>query len=247
MNELQIERLVQSNESTCGPAVIRMLLNHFHISVTEKDIVQASGVGAMLKQNGTRIDQLAKSVTTLSQELKFYYKEEASIEDIVKLIHEYNVPVGIDWQGLFWDTLLEEARLSTHIDHGHYAIVTDISPDDGTITILDPFYAFKDLRIFPVDWFKTRWWDIADTNGSDVKEDISYYTTRLIFVVVPKNATFLKSVGLQSVSDTFFYEKIEKAKKSLQYHPRSEPKGLKRKMLHLTTKINRVMMSFIKY
>lgn len=247
MSHLVFQRFSQATDSTCGPTVVRMLLDFYHIHASEETILQATNAKESLEANGTRIDQLAASVKSIAPGYALWYKEDAHINDIQVLIHHHKVPVAVDWQGLFWETLLEEARLSSHLYHGHYSVVTDIDLEKDSITIADPFKDFsaKD-RIFPIDWFKSRWWDISDTYGTEIEEDISYYNSRMIFIVVPNNKRFPQSLGMQKVSKDYFAQKIAKARKTLQIHPPFEPGKKKTALIESLSSLNRKILSRMK-
>lgn len=247
MSPFKFTRFSQETEDTCGPAVIRMLLDFYHINVTESQVVEATQAKDMIKDTGTRLDQLATSIKNLAPEYTIWYKEDAHINEVSTLIHEYKVPVVVDWQGLFWDSLLEEMKLSTHPYHGHYAIVTDIDIENDKITIADPYHEFSTQdRIFPLDWFKTRWWDVADTEGTEIKDDVSYYTSRMMFILIPKSETFPLDLGMQTVAEDYFEKKIEKARKSQAFHPSFEPSQRKLAVMKFLSSINQKIASKIR-
>ncbi|MEO8581006.1 MAG: C39 family peptidase [Patescibacteria group bacterium] len=226
MLQKQFQRVGQMDDSTCGPAVMQMLLDYYGIAVTQKDVVHAAGADATVEEEGTRIDQLSTALRQLAPNYALWYKEDASIEDMVSLIDEHQVPVVVNWQGLFYDTLKEEAKLSTAVTHGHYSLITDVNVQNDTITMVDPFYEFVEKdRIFPIDWFKSRWWDVDYKTDAATHQDIAYYTSRLLFIVVPAKETFPKKVGMTQVPTNYLQQKFEKARLSHSHHPPLEPKN----------------------
>jgi hypothetical protein len=113
------------------------------------------------------------------------------------------VPVGINWQGLFYDTLKEESKAYRHEnvdgDHGHYSVVTGIDRNSGKITITDTYCDYYHTpRVFSYDWFKTRWWDVD--SKIDPKTGIRYRleTKRMIFIVAPKDAEYPLELGMKN-------------------------------------------------
>jgi hypothetical protein len=219
MPPLSLQRIAQPDDSTCGPTVLQMLLSFYNIDVSLDEMVQATGAQETIAESGTGIDQLSLAISSIAPGYVLLYKEEATIEDIAMLVHEYELPVAVDWQGMFYDTLEEEAKLSSHLFHGHYSIVTDIDSGNGTLNIVDPFYDFiSQDRIFPIDWFKTRWWDVDDAKDETGKE-VSYYAIRYLFVVIPKSRSFPKEIGLTEVANNYRQQKITKASRSITVHP----------------------------
>ena len=57
------------------------------------------------------------------------------IAELVQIVADYNYPVGIEWQGLFEDTLEEETQDG---DYGHYRVVTMVDPPSQKLVIFDP-------------------------------------------------------------------------------------------------------------
>ena len=51
-----------------------------------------------------------------------WYKNQASVEDLVALVCRYRCPAGVEWQGFFEDR--EEDEDLDEGDYGHYSIVT---------------------------------------------------------------------------------------------------------------------------
>jgi hypothetical protein len=208
----------QITDSTCGPTVMSMLLDFYHISVTQEDVIKAAGVKDTIEEDGMTLEQLALAAQKLAPAYTLWYKEDATILDIAALVSQHELPVAVNWQGFFYDSL-EEEKHGRFLFHGHYSIVTDISARENTITIADPYYEFPDDRTFPIDWFKSRWWDIDEDKDPTINQNVSFYTSRLLFIVVPQAATFPTSLGLQTVAADFRQQKIAQARLSHQHHP----------------------------
>src|SRR5512133_2564863 len=98
-------RFTQISESHCGPAVIQMLLSNLGIEVSQEAVAEAGGATELIELNGMRVDQLARAVRVLAPDARFWYKDHSSLDDLIRLVSEYRYPVGVEWQGLFEDSL----------------------------------------------------------------------------------------------------------------------------------------------
>jgi len=240
MSSISVQQTFQETDSICGPAVIQMLLNFYNIKITQKEAVEAAGISEVVERDGTRLDQMSLVVKNLAPGYAFWYKEDATIQDISALIDTYHVPVGINWQGYFWDSLLEEARFGAPLSNGHYSIVTNIQREKNQLAIVDPDYkrSAKELA-FPIGWFKTRWWDTAQGVDDRTGKEITYYTSRLLFIVVPEKETFPQLLDLHAVPEQYFQSKIEEARHSHSVHPAFEPSKRKTQVLEFSTSVIR--------
>ncbi|HSW89348.1 MAG TPA: hypothetical protein VLH19_00575 [Patescibacteria group bacterium] len=188
----------QISDSHCGPAVLEMLFSHLDIHADQEQITEAAGARHRIKEHGLRIDQLAKATANLAPRAQFWYKEHAEIEDIDTLIHEYNYPIGVEWQNLFYET--EEAEYEdtegAYYDFGHYSIVKDIHLGNDEIVMIDPYHAFAGRdRYFSLQFFEHRWWDV---NQIDINGLVRYKRdTRVMFIVTPKGMYFPKMIGMK--------------------------------------------------
>jgi len=175
----------QITDSHCGPAVTKALLGFNGVEVTQDQVVSAAQVTKRLEEHGMRPKDIAKAVAKLAPHLQFLYKNDATSHDLHELIKKQHLPVGVNWQGLFYDSVAEEKRLDPvdmRGEHGHLSVIIDFEPKKDEITIDDPYSDyFSAPRIFSYKWFSKRWWD-KDRD----KEEITQ-THRCIFIVVPKN------------------------------------------------------------
>ena len=188
---MRINQIVQISESHCGPAVIEMLLEALGIKWTQEEITRAAGVEATIEEYGTRIDQLARAVGILAPQTQFWYKYYASLEDIQYLLGR-GYGVGVEWQGLFYDSEEEESDLMDEEDDaGHYSIVSHIDEELEAMVIVDPYRDFANQsRILSLATFVRRWWDeneIIDpfTGKRQVVEDV-----HLLFFITPMSEEF---------------------------------------------------------
>lgn len=190
---IKIPHLTQITESHCGPAVMEMLLHGIHISCDQELIAKAANAETSIEAEGTRIDQLGLATHRVAPEAQFWYKFHSSIEDIEYLLDQ-GFAVGVEWQGLFYDTEEEEPDKN----YGHYAIVTQINRQNGSVIIVDPYKDFAGQdRMFPITMFVRRWWDTNDildpkTGKKKVIED-----HRALFFVTPKNTHLPEEMGFK--------------------------------------------------
>ena len=104
-----------------------------------------------------RIDQLERAVQKLAPQTWFWYKDQAMIAELVKIVDDSNFPVEIEWQGLFKDVLEDETEYG---DSGHYSVVTMVDLSRHKLVIVDPYKDFRSQdRIFTLEFFKSSWWD----------------------------------------------------------------------------------------
>ncbi len=196
---IHLPQVKQETDSHCGPAVIQMLLAYVGKKVTQEDVVSAARIKGRLKVHGARPDQLARAVEILAPDLQFWFKQHATSADLDTLTHEYRWPVGINWQGLFYDTLEEEKKEDPEGDHGHYSVVIDVNKKNKTVTIADTYeeYYSKEPRTFALQWFHKRWWDVDHIKDKKTGKMDSIATKKLIFIITHKDADFPKKLGMQ--------------------------------------------------
>ena len=189
------DRFTQISESHCGPAVIQMLLFYLGIEVDQEAVVEAGGASNLIEQQGMRVDQLGRAVRQLAPHSCFWYKNHSTIEDLVRIVTHYDYLVGIEWQGLFEDTLEEETQDG---DYGHYSVVTMADSKSRKLAIVDPYKDFRSQdRIFTFEFFLSRWWDTNDfpdplTGTSHLVED-----RQMMFVITPEEVIFPRLLDMQ--------------------------------------------------
>jgi hypothetical protein len=208
MINFNISRFCQISESHCGPAVIQMLLANLDVEVTQEAIAEAAGAAERIVLHGTRIDQLAQAVSILAPQTTFWYKEKASLEELISIVNDHHYPVGVEWQGLFetedeaGDDEDEEDDTETgDDDYGHYSIVTYADVEKRQLIIADPYKDFiSQARIFSFEEFEERWYDYNEVTDprsghSKIKKD-----DHMLFVVTPRRATFPEELGMKKGS-----------------------------------------------
>ncbi len=188
------DRFTQISESHCGPAVIQMLLHNLGIEVEQAAVAEAGGASDLIEKQGMRVDELSRAVRQLAPQTCFWYKDHSMIEELVRLVSDYDYPVGVEWQGFFEDTLEDESQDG---DYGHYSVVTMADPEKQELVIVDPYKDFRSQdRIFSFAFFLSRWWDINDfpdtlTGKAQLIED-----RQLMFVITPDKVRFPRLLGM---------------------------------------------------
>lgn len=187
----------QISDDHCGPAVIQMLLDNLGVEVSQENITKAAGVEKTIKGRGTRIDQLALAVNVLAPSTRLWYKEKASLEDLIKVLEEYEHPVGVEWQGIFEDISEEDDEEEEDDDAGHYSIISHIDTANKQLIIIDPYKDFvNQSRIIPIDTFLRRWWDYNEVLQVNTREPKFVVDTQLFFIVTRAEETFPESLGM---------------------------------------------------
>jgi hypothetical protein len=194
-NDFHHDRFTQISESHCGPAVVQMLLHNLGIEVTQEEVVEAGGASDLIEQMGMRVDQLNQAVRRLAPQTCFWYKDHSTIEELVQIVLKFDYLVGVEWQGVFEDTLEDETQ---DADYGHYSVVTMADSKSQKLVIVDPYKDFHSQdRIFTFEFFMTRWWDTNDvadplTGTNRLVEDL-----QMMFMITPKEVNFPSLLGMK--------------------------------------------------
>jgi len=193
--DLHHDRFTQIGESHCGPAVIQMLLHTLGIEVAQDAVAEAGGAHDLIEQHGMRIDQLARAVRQLAPQTRFWYKDHSTIEDLVRIEADYDYLVGIEWQGLFEDTLEDETQDG---DYGHYSVITTVDPISRKLVIADPYKDFRSQdRVFTLEFFMSRWWDTNDVPDPLTGKDRLVEDRQMMFLITPEEETFPRLLGMK--------------------------------------------------
>ena len=187
-NDFHHDRFTQISESHCGPAVIQMLLHNLGIEVTQEEVVVAGGASDLIEQLGMRVDQLNQAVRRLAPQTCFWYKDHSTIEELVQIVTDYDYLVGIEWQGVFEDTLEDETEDG---DYGHYSVVTMADSKRRKLVIVDPYKDFRSQdRVFTFEFFMSRWWDTNDVPDPLTGKNLPVEDHQMMFVITPEEVTF---------------------------------------------------------
>jgi hypothetical protein len=193
--DLNNDRFTQIGESHCGPAVIQMLLHTLGIEVDQDAVAEAGGAHDLIEQHGMRVDQLARAVRQLAPKTWFWYKDHSTIEDLVRIVADYDYYVGIEWQGLFEDTLEDETQDG---DYGHYSVITTADPISRKLVIADPYKDFRSQdRVFTFEFFMSRWWDTNDVPDPLTGKDRLVEDRQMMFLITPEEETFPRLLGMK--------------------------------------------------
>lgn len=149
-------KLTQQEKGYCGPATLKIIFDHYGIIKTQEEWAKLSGT---THKDGIQNEGLYKAIKSVG----FSYKiiDQASFEDLKKLIQENQTAVVIWWSG-----------------DGHYSPVVDI--DDKEITLADPEY--KEYRKIDLITFDHLWFDFAKDNNRNPSD----LQLRNILVISPK-------------------------------------------------------------
>ena len=195
---VQVQPVCQISDAHCGPAVVEMLLAAQGISATQQQIAEFAGVLVTIDEQGVRPDQLGRAARRAAPHLRFWYKREATLEDLLRIVVDYRCPAGVEWQGLFEP---ENDRLGQEdADYGHYSIVSGADRRRRILRIVDPYRDwYLQERIFTFAEFLPRWYDFnevvdPDTGRAELVEDY-----HLLFVIVPQRARFPQAAGMAEV------------------------------------------------
>jgi ABC-type bacteriocin/lantibiotic exporter with double-glycine peptidase domain len=193
---IQLPRVTQKTDSYCGPAVLEMLYAHQGKTFSQDEVVTAARLGKSIQKKGSRPRQLANAVKKLTPNLQYWFKQEATIDDLHTLVNEYHLPVGINWQGLFYDKVEDEPQ-SSRSDKGHYSVVVGINRKKDQIVIQDPyrFYSAQN-RVFSLSWFVTRWMDRVREKNQRTGKFETTRTKHFLFILAPKTAKLAKELNL---------------------------------------------------
>jgi ABC-type bacteriocin/lantibiotic exporter with double-glycine peptidase domain len=190
----RLRRIEQITENHCGPAVIQMLLENIGVNVTQEDVTEAAGATRTIATHGTRVDQLAKAVQVLAPGAKLWYKERASLDNLEYVLDECKYPVGVEWQGLFEDSVDEDDD-----DYGHYSVISHIDKAKDELIVVDPYKDFVDQdRILKISLFLKRWWDYNEVKDPQTGEKVFKKDEQLFFVVAPLDVSFPAELQMQS-------------------------------------------------
>ena len=202
---------MQITESHCGPAVLQMLLSNVEIEVSQEAIAEAGGAASLIELNGMRVDQLALAVRRLAPQVRFYYKDHATIDELVRVVNDYRSPAGVEWQGEFKE---EDEPVpagpglgvgkpadseSEDSDYGHYSLVTQAERRRRELIIADPYKDyFSQARVFTYKEFNRRWYDYNEVPDPATGQAVLVKDDHLFFVVVRPNVFFPRWMGMKT-------------------------------------------------
>lgn len=125
---------MQSNDGSCGPTSLRMILEHYGLKKSERELIKLTNCSIA---NGTTADDLVRAAKYLG--FNAYYSDNNTWENLYNEVNK-NGPVIVDWF----------SQIS-----GHYSPVYDIYKNE--IVLADPEYGF--VREMKKDDFLSLWFD----------------------------------------------------------------------------------------
>ena len=202
----KLGRVCQINDSFCGPATLQILLSHYGINASQEKLVLSATTWERAIEKGLSKELLAKAVKNSYPELSFWIKNNADLSDIETMVRVYNYPVGVDWQGIFYeegdenypDTSVTETGEEPVCkgDDGHYSVISDVDRASNKIRLNDPCSDYyENDRFINIQEFLNRWWDDRMDKNPD-GSDKYVFEKRLMFVVVPKKVRLPESLGM---------------------------------------------------
>ncbi len=217
---------MQISESHCGPAAIQMMLSNLGIEVTQEQVAEAGGAASLIAMQGMRVEQLALAVQRLAPQVVFYYKDHATIDELVRIVNDYRHPAGVEWQGVFEDE--DAARLdranqaytrpasrtgenapgqeglpgnseTQNTDYGHYSLVVRADRRRRELIIADPYKDFfSQARIFGFGEFESRWYDYNEVPDPLTGQPVTAEDYHMLFVVTRRNVLFPLRMGMRT-------------------------------------------------
>ncbi|HKB88538.1 MAG TPA: C39 family peptidase [Patescibacteria group bacterium] len=191
-------RVLELSNYSCGPATLEMLLSFVGSKATQKELIKSIRVQKTIKLYGININDMGHAVKIVSRgKLVFWRKHRANVSDIALTIDKFKYPVGVEWQGDFYENEDE--------DRGHYSVVTSVNKESGFLRIADPyfnsFFKYKDLdRKYAINDFVKKWWDINEIKVAGSPKRRKIKDTRVMFVIVPKGENWPKKLGMVKAS-----------------------------------------------
>ncbi len=181
----KMRRARQISSCHCGPAVLESLFSFVGIKVSQKAMVASLRAQEKIKKYGLGPKEMVKAASIYGKDKTiFWRKSNASVSDLDQIINKYKFPVGVEWQGVFYE--FDDG------DSGHYSIVTKIERKNDHLRMADPYSEFVGVdRKFKIKDFEKRWWDTNRVGKKDVLDK------KVMFIVTPKNETWPKKLGMK--------------------------------------------------
>jgi hypothetical protein len=182
-----MKRVRQIDIYSCGPAVLSALFSFLGIRLSQRKVITSLRAQNKIKSVGLNIKDLAKAARAAGKgEIVFWKKAGGKISDLSMVISKYKSPVGVEWQGVFYEDEDE--------DNGHYGIITEVDKKAGYLRMADSYARFTGVdRRFRIKDFEKRWWDVNRIDGRNVVDK------KMMFVVTPKGASWPRNIGMKKV------------------------------------------------
>ena len=191
----EMHRAKQISIYACGPATIEMLFSFVGLKVSQSGVIRSIRAANKIKLFGIDVDDIAKAVKIAGKgKFVFWRKEKSTIKDLDLAVNKYKYPVGVEWQGVFYENEDE--------DNGHYGVITMVQKTAGYLRIADPYfnkyfkYSGVDRRFKISDFYK-KWWDTNDVKIAGTSKTKSVKDVRVMFVITPEDASWPKKLGMK--------------------------------------------------
>jgi hypothetical protein len=191
-------RVREISNYSCGPATLEMLLSFVGCKFSQTSMIRSLRAQNTIKIYGITVGDMAKIVKIVGKgKLVFWRKHRASINNISLAIDKFKCPVGVEWQGDFYENQDE--------DLGHYGVVTRVNKEAGYMRIADPyfnsFFNYHDLdRKYKIYDFVKIWWDFNEIKVVGISKRRKIKDTRVMFLITPKGESWPRKLGMVKVS-----------------------------------------------
>jgi hypothetical protein len=181
-------RTKQITSAHCGPAVLAALYSNFGVRVSQKGMVASLRAQKKIRKFGLSVTDLGRASKIVGKgAFSFWKKADGKVSDLDMVINKYKYPVGIEWQGVFYE--------NEDDDNGHYCVITKIDKKTGTLRLADPYSVFAGVdRKFDIKFFRERWWDENIVKGRNLVDN------RVMFLITPKGESWPKKLGMTKVT-----------------------------------------------
>ena len=190
-------RTRQISVYACGPATLEMLFSFVGQKVTQTGLIRSIRAANKIKLYGIDVHDMGKAARIAAKgKFVFWKKQMAKISDLDLAINKYKYPVGVEWQGVFYESADE--------DDGHYGVVTAVNKKKGFLRIADPYFngyfKFNGVdRRFSIREFYQKWWDTNEISITGTTRKRTVTDTRVMFVITPKGETWPKKLGMKKI------------------------------------------------
>jgi hypothetical protein len=189
-----MERSHQISVYACGPATLEMLFSFMGVRVSQTSLIRSIRATNKIKVYGIDVNDMAKAANIKGKKnYSFWRKQYANVSDLDSIVNKYKYPVGVEWQGVFYENDDE--------DSGHYGVITKIDKESGYLRIADPYFnGYFDFngidRKFKISEFKKKWWDENEVKVAGRTKTRMVRDTRMMFLITPSGETWPRRLGM---------------------------------------------------
>lgn len=193
----EMVRVKEISNYSCGPATLTMLLSFAGIKKTQTSLIRSIRAAGKIKLYGISVKEMGRAAKIAGKgKIVFWQKQFATVSDLDLAVNKYKFPVGVEWQGDFYENEDE--------DRGHYSVITKIDKKGGVLRTADPyfntFFKYIDLdRKYGIKEFYKKWWDYNEIAVSGTSKRRKIKDTRMMFVVTKKGEVWPKKLGMKKV------------------------------------------------